>query len=77
MDNIVNIRNILERTTQRGEEQWLGFLDLKAAFGTIQKNAIQNCPKQIELYDKLIQVKKGIYENNKVKVQLTNLRNLM
>ncbi|KAI4461171.1 reverse transcriptase (rna-dependent dna polymerase) [Holotrichia oblita] len=55
-DNIHIIRNIMERKIETGKEFYLTFLDLKAAFDTVNRNIIWKCLNQLSVNKKLCAV---------------------
>lgn len=73
-DNITIIRNTIERAIENGEQLYLAFIDLRAAFDMVQRKSIWRCLQQLQVNRKLITVIKSIYTNVKGKVQIGGLR---
>lgn len=73
-DNICIIRNIIERSLQSGEETILAFIDLRAAFDSIEREVVWNCLEEINIPKSLIQIIRSTYNRVKGKVQIAGTR---
>lgn len=69
-DNIHIIRNITERTIEKGGELFVTLIDLKAAFDNINRSHIWRYLLELQAPRKLIRNIKNMYQNVKGRVQM-------
>lgn len=66
-DNRHVLRRLLERKIQEGEELYLTYIDLRAAFDTIDREEICKCLEEIKTLVKEI---KSTYESVRCQIQI-------
>lgn len=73
-DNMAILRNIMERAMENGEEWYLAFIDLRAAFDTIDRTQIWDSLRELQVNSKLIRVIQSIYRRVTARVQVRGQR---
>lgn len=76
-DNIYIIRSIIERKIEEGEELYLTFIDLKAAFDTVDRSEIWRTLKELKVDKNLIGAIRSSYRTVMARVQLEGQRSEM
>lgn len=69
-DNIYIIRNLIERKIEEGGEMFLVFIDLKAAFDTIDRREIWKALEEMEIPKMLLEAIRSTYETVRLKIQI-------
>ena len=69
-DNIFVVRNIIERKIEEDEELFLTFIDLRAAFDTIEREQIWKSLAELGVHQELIIITRSIYGTVNGRVQL-------
>lgn len=73
-DNIFILRNIIERKMGEGGELFLTFIDLKAAFDTVDRGEIWKTLQELEVSKELIEVIRSVYETVRARIQIAGQR---
>lgn len=73
-DNVYILRDLIEKRMATGEEMILAFIDLQAAFDTVQRSVIKECLNKLEVPAKLINLTNSVYKNAKARIQVNGTR---
>lgn len=73
-DNIYTIRSIIERKIEVGEKLYLTFIDLKAAFDTVDRREIWKTLRELGVDKGLISAIRSTYKTVRAKVQVAGER---
>ena len=73
LENVYVIKEIIERNRKQGTELYLIFLDLEKAFDTVNRQKLMRLLTHIGVDEKIIEVIKQMYIENKMKFTLGNV----
>lgn len=69
-DNIFIVRNLIERTIEKGEEMFLIFIDLKSAFDTVIRREVWTILEEMKIPKGLTQAIRSTYDIVRARIQI-------
>ena len=73
LENVLVIREIIDRNKKMGKELYLTFLDLEKAYDTVDRKKLLELLLKIGVDENVVRVIRGLYEDNQVKFTLGNI----
>lgn len=73
IDNLYILKEVIERSAKLGKKLYLTFLDLERAYDTVNRGKLMTLLKHIGVEERVIEVLKSMYENNRVQFTLGNI----
>ena len=70
LDNIFILNHIVQRAKRKNKKVYTMFVDLKAAFDTVDRETLWKILKNMGISEYLIQKLKGLHEENKVRIRM-------
>ena len=67
MENIFDIRDVIEKNKITGKQLYLVFLDIEKAYNTVDRKRLRSLLRHIGMDRKVVKVIENLYENNEVK----------